>query len=91
MKEQASSIHNLPSVKLGWSPFINILSKTITTYMFLETLNHPQDKNQPWKTFKKVEWKWVKSVKVSRVSIDTQWAHNQDFEKSNFVRMLLTF
>jgi hypothetical protein len=47
LKEQASSIYDSPSVRLSQSPILNILLKTIATYMFLKNPNHPQENIQP--------------------------------------------
>jgi hypothetical protein len=41
--EQASSIYYTPSEKLKKSPIMNILTKTVATYMFLKNMNNPRE------------------------------------------------
>ncbi len=44
LAQQASSIHDSPSEKLRKSPIMNILTRTITTYMLLHNMNKPKNK-----------------------------------------------
>jgi hypothetical protein len=46
LKQQASTTYDLPSVRLSQSPIMNILSKTVATYMFLRQLNNPREENE---------------------------------------------
>jgi hypothetical protein len=46
LKQQALSIYDMPSVRLIQSPIMNILTKTVATYMFLRHLNNPREENE---------------------------------------------
>jgi hypothetical protein len=45
LKQQASSIYDTPSVRLSQSQIMNILTKTVVTYMFIRHLNNPREEN----------------------------------------------
>jgi hypothetical protein len=42
-----SPIYEEPSTRLSKSPIMNILAKTIATYMTLHNINHQNRQNQP--------------------------------------------
>jgi hypothetical protein len=42
---QASSIYDTPLEKFKKSPIMNILTKTVATYMFLKNMNNPREVN----------------------------------------------
>jgi hypothetical protein len=44
---QASSAYDKPSNRLSQSSILNILSKTVAMYMFLQNLNRQRDEDQP--------------------------------------------
>ncbi len=46
LAQQASSIYDTPSEKLKKSPIMNILIKTVATYMFLRNMNNPRQGNE---------------------------------------------
>jgi hypothetical protein len=46
LAQQASSIYNSPLEKLKKSPIMNILTKTVATYMFLQNMNNPRQDNK---------------------------------------------
>jgi len=46
LAQQASNIYDTPSEKLKKSPIINILMKTVATYMFLKNMNNPRQGNE---------------------------------------------
>jgi len=46
LAQQAPSIYDTPSEKLKKSPIINILMKTVATYMFLKNMNNPRQGNE---------------------------------------------
>jgi hypothetical protein len=46
LTEQASRIYDTPSERLRQNPIMNILTKTVATYMFLRHLNNPREENE---------------------------------------------
>ena len=46
LAQQASSLYDTPSERLKKSPIMNILTKTVTTYMFLKNMNNPREVNK---------------------------------------------
>ncbi len=46
LKQQAWNAYDPPSVRLSQSPIMNILMKTVATYMFLGHLNNPREENE---------------------------------------------
>jgi hypothetical protein len=46
LTQQAHSIYDTPSQKLRKTSSINILTKTVATYMFLRHLNNPREENE---------------------------------------------
>ncbi len=45
LKQQASNEYDAPSVRLSQSPIMDILTKTVATYMFLRHLNNLHENN----------------------------------------------
>jgi len=46
LAQQDSSIYDTPSEILKKSPIMNILTKTVATYMFLKNMNNPRQGNK---------------------------------------------
>jgi hypothetical protein len=46
LAQQVSSIYDTPSEKLKKSPIMNILTKTVATYMFQKNMNNPRQGNK---------------------------------------------
>jgi hypothetical protein len=46
LKQQASNFYDPPSVRLSRDPIMPILTKLVSTYMFLKHLNHPREANE---------------------------------------------
>ena len=46
LAQQASSMCNTPSEKLKKDPIMNLVTKTVATYMFLKNMNNPRQGNE---------------------------------------------
>jgi hypothetical protein len=65
LAQQTSNFYDTPSKQLKKSPIMNLVTKTVATYMFLKNMNNRQGKSKGTTYFLKRRCEAVKTVKAT--------------------------